>query len=57
MAEQSFRSPTQRDEVQDLAVAEHLGRLAEKYETAARRRWLPVDPDPPEPPTPEWMVR
>ena len=24
-------------------------RLAEKYATAARRPWLPVEPDPPEP--------
>jgi hypothetical protein len=49
IAEQSFRSPSYRDEVQDLAAAERLRRLAEKYEYAARYPWLPVAPDPPEP--------
>jgi hypothetical protein len=28
------------------------GRLREKYEVAATRPWLPVDPDPPPPPPP-----
>jgi hypothetical protein len=36
MAEQSCRSPSYRDEVQDLAAAERLRRLAEKYESAVR---------------------
>jgi hypothetical protein len=49
MAEQSFRSPSYRDEVQDLAAAERLRRLAEKYEYAARYLWLSMKPDPPEP--------
>jgi hypothetical protein len=29
--------------------AEHFGQLAGKYRDAARRPWLPVAPDPPEP--------
>ena len=33
----------------DLSAAERLGRLAEKYEYAARHPWLPVEPDPPPP--------
>ena len=49
MAEQSFRSPTYRDEVRNLAAAERLKRLAEKYEYAARYPCLPVEPDPPPP--------
>jgi hypothetical protein len=49
MAEQSCRSPSYRDAVQDLTAAKHLGQLAEKYERAARYPWLPVEPDPPEP--------
>ena len=49
LAEQSYRHPSYRDEVEDPAVADHLGRLADKYERAARYPWLPVDPDPPPP--------
>jgi hypothetical protein len=49
MAEQSCRSPSYRDEVQDLAAAERLRRLAEKYEYAARHPWLSIAPDPPAP--------
>jgi hypothetical protein len=49
MAEQSFRSPSYRDEVQDLAAAERLRRLAEKYEYAARYPWLSMEPDAKEP--------
>jgi hypothetical protein len=45
-AEQSFRHPTYRDDVEDPAAADRLGRLAEKYERAAARPWLPVAPEP-----------
>jgi hypothetical protein len=32
-----------------MVVAEHQAALKLKYERAARRPWLPVEPDPPEP--------
>jgi hypothetical protein len=39
----------QRDYDQMLDRADHHASLARKYERAAHRPWLPVDPDPPEP--------
>jgi hypothetical protein len=48
-AEQTYRHPSYRDEVQDVAAANRLGQMAEKYEKAADRPWLPVAPDPAEP--------
>jgi hypothetical protein len=48
-AEQTYRHPSYRDEVEDPVAADRLGRLDEKYEKAADRPWLPVAPDPPEP--------
>jgi hypothetical protein len=43
---------TRWDAVQEIEAADWLGRLADKYERAARYPWLPVAPDPPEP---EWQ--
>ena len=48
-AEQTYRHRSYRDEVEDPAAADRLGRLAEKYEKTADRPWLPVAPDPPGP--------
>jgi hypothetical protein len=48
-AEQSYRHPTYRDEVEDPGAGDHLGQLAEKYERAAAYPWLPIEPDPPAP--------
>jgi hypothetical protein len=41
-----FRSPAYRDDVEDPVAADRLDRLADKYERAAARPWLPVEPDP-----------
>jgi hypothetical protein len=48
-AEKAFRGTRGRDENQRRATAERFGRVAEKYERAARYPWLPVEPDPPGP--------
>lgn len=37
------------DPADTLRLVAHQLRLAEKYERAAQRPWLPVPPDPPEP--------
>ena len=37
-------------ETRERARASHYGALAAKYQRAARYPWLPVEPDPPEPP-------
>jgi hypothetical protein len=48
-AEKAFRGgPGWRNEDQRRATAERFGRVAEKYEHAARSPWLPVEPDPPQ---------
>jgi hypothetical protein len=45
-AEKAFRGPRSRNEVHRRAMAERFGRVAEKYERAARYPWLSVEPDP-----------